>query len=110
MPKLLKPTDVNDALIRQAVDDLEIAVPIRSWEVVDGELVLHLAYSVEPARWSPPQKPGFAEKPGFSIPAGNLQRLTKKELQAIARAHNVPYDSRLLKGELVELLEEWRNP
>lgn len=104
---MLQPTDVNDALIRQAVDELEIGVPIRSWEVANGELVLHLAYSVEPARWSPAKKPGFAQEPGF-IPDGNLHRLKKKELQEIARARNVPQYQNLLKGELVELLEALR--
>ena len=111
----LKATDVNHATIRQAVDDLEIGVPVRSWEVRDGKLLLHLAYAREPAVWSPPgseeARPGSAgeEETGPPpIPDGNLDRLLKKDLQKLAHAHGVPHTYDLLKAELVAALEELR--
>ena len=108
---MLKQSDVNEALIRQAVDELEIGVPIRSYEVVDGRLVLHLAYTLEPAVWEPPAVGGHQQVPrpaNTPIPAGDLNRLRKPQLQELARIHGIAAWNRLRKGELVEALEGLR--
>lgn len=125
MPQL-KLTDINDALLRQAVDDLEIAVPIRAWDVVNGKLLLHLAYSPAPAVWEPPRPdestqttddgeresssvvPRAPSPSPSSIPEGDLSRLLKRDLQQLARARKMPEWKRLRKAELVERLEALR--
>ncbi len=47
---MVQASDVNEAVLRRAVDELEIDIPIQAWRVEDGQLVLVLAYGGE-ARW-----------------------------------------------------------
>jgi len=127
---MLELSDVNSALLRQAADELEIGVPIRAYEVVKGKLVLHLAYTLEPAVWEPPagRNPGSGGSDGRGgsrtaptaddappaagnvreIPAGDLNRLLKPALQALARSHSIPAWKRLRKAELVDALQALR--
>lgn len=127
---MLELSDVNSALLCQAVDELEIGVPIRAYEVVKGRLVLHLAYTLEPAVWEPPsgRNPGSDGPDGRGgsrtaptaddgrpaagnvreIPAGDLNRLLKPRLQELARSQRIPRWNRLRKAELVAALEDLR--
>lgn len=112
---MLKPNDVNEATLRQAVDDLEIGVPIRSWEVRDGKLYLHLAYSHAPAVWSPAAEAEEPPAPSQHVPTvdntpipDNLSRLLKSDLQTLARIYRIHRWSKLRKAELVAELEEIR--
>ena len=114
---MMRRDDVNMAMIQQAAEELEIAVPIRAWEVVDGELVLHLAYG-NVARWTPgngaarttgqPGRPWRFEeairKPGAALPpAGSLKKLRKQQLRNLALDWGFQSDSAYVnKAELVE--------
>ena len=116
---MLEHSDVNTALLRQAVDELEIGVPIRAYEVVNGRLVLHLAYTLEPAVWEPPDGRYGGSAPTANdtcppagndreIPAGELNELLKAELQELARSHGIPKWNRLRKADLISSLESLR--
>ena len=115
---MIQQADVNMAMIQQAAEELEIGVPIRSWRVDGGELVLELAYGGQ-ARWGvaagPPEAPAgkpwqFREeyrrgKAPRAIPDGDLSRHRKQILQNIAFSHGFQSDSDYVrKEELVEAL------
>lgn len=113
---MIQESDVNSAMLQQAAEELEIGVPIRSWRVEGGELVLSLAYGGE-ASWS---QGGSAEGPdgapwGFEaklrdadpapIPKGNLRRIKKQQLRLIALGWGYQTESLdPLKAEFVEAL------
>ena len=125
---MLKATDVNDALLRQAVDDLEIGVPIRSWDVVDGKLVFHLAYG-RVAVWPPGESVAVEEERVVltaphsgreyywtgrvhdePLPEGDLSRFNKDKLASMAGQCGLRYlsEHRLYKADYVDILTELR--
>lgn len=117
---MIRESDVNSAMLQQAADELEIAVPIRSWHVEDGELVLYLAYGGA-ARWrlGGENAPAIAAPDGVpwrferdlrddsprAIPDGDLGRLKKRELFLILMSWGYQTETlRPLKAEYVEAL------
>lgn len=118
---MIRASEVNDALIQHAASELEVGVPIRSWRVEDGELVLMLAYGGE-ARWTEGEKPApskaskaskpwrfveSARKEGALpvIPDGDLGKLRKRELELLLQAWGYQTETLApLKAEFVEAL------
>lgn len=121
---MIKPSEVNPALIQQAVDELEIGVPIRAWEVQNGELLLHLAYG-QVASWSGPneeeeedgRQEAASDRPWFfgeagrvddppTLPTGSLNQKTRQQLLNIALDWGFQSTSGYVrKAEIVEALE-----
>ena len=129
---MIRTSGVNEAMIQHAAGELEVGVPIRSWRVEAGELVLLLAYGGE-ARWKEAKKEEGRRKKGEgkrktapastpwrfdepacrqvgeknlrSIPDGDLSKLTKRELQLILLSHGYQTETlNPLKAEFVEAL------
>lgn len=118
---MIRERDVNSAMLQQAADELEIAVPIRSWHVRDGALVLRLAYGGE-AVWTL-QGNGGAGDAGPSgvpwrfvaelrdddptpIPGGDLEKIRKPVLGNILDSWGYQTETlRPLKAEYVQALE-----
>ena len=131
---MIRANDVNMAMIRQAAAELEVNVPIRAWEVVDGELVLHLAYG-RVARWKGPGdlrslgrattgrlartagESGTGERPwrfveanrkakAPPLPGGSLKKKTRQQLLNVALDWGFQSTSGYVtKAELVEALD-----
>lgn len=125
---MIRAADVNMAMIQQAAEELEVGVPIRAWEVQEGELVLHLAYG-SVARWAGPrdgnqgllgsgsQAPSKPSKPWRfvealreddprPVPSGSLKQKTRQELLNVAREWGFQSESAYVaKAEFVEALE-----
>ena len=93
----------ENAILRQAIHDLEPQVPIRSWQRDDDVLTLYLAdgrtirYDWRSRRSADLQIPD------------DLDDLLKAELQEIAKTHNIDGYSTMLKAELLQALEELRD-
>lgn len=127
---MIRTEDVNSAMLQQAAEELEIGVPIRSWRVEAGELVLSLAYGGE-AVWRPPGarrgkrkkdrartvpeklargRPWrFVEEQRDAtprpIPEGDLNKVKKQQLGLIALSWGYQTETLdPLKAELVEAL------
>ena len=105
----LRKEDVTPALLQDVAEQLEIGVPIRAWEVVNGRLVLHLAYN-QTATWPPEDTGESGGQPEVAlIPAGDLSKLRKTELLELAAAVGVEGRSSMLKADLVFVLTEVRS-
>ena len=111
---MIREEDVNGAMIQAAAEELEVGVPIRSWRVEDGQLVLCLAYGGE-VRWGDRAEEAeeedrpweFVEKFQASnlapIPKGDLEKLSKQKLQMLALQWGFQTKTlRPLKAEYVE--------
>lgn len=110
----LAPDTIDDATIQQAIDELNIGVPVRAYAVENGHLILHLAYGGK-AIWIPPElrpdpttgEPSPAALSAAPIPA-DLDALLKRDLQLLARLYAVPDWHVLRKPELIATLSERR--
>ena len=110
----LTAADITPALIRDVCDELEIAVPIRSWEITDdGRLRLRLAYSqvatwpARPDEEEPAAEPDSGELPTIPTTA-KLKKLTKDEMMDLAQAHDIPGRSSMRKAQLFMALDAKR--
>lgn len=103
---------VDEATIRQAIDELNIGVPVRACAVENGHLILYLAYGGK-ATWIPPElRPDpTTGRPSPSAPAipPDLDALLKRDLRQLARLHAVPDWNVLRKAELIAALAERRD-
>jgi hypothetical protein len=106
---------VDDAVIQQAIDELNIGVPVRGWTVRQGHLVLFLAYGGA-AHWIPPElrpDPTTGQASDAALSAApipdDLDTLLKRDLQLLAGLHAVPDWQVLLKAELIAALAALRD-
>ena len=102
---------VDDATLQQAIDELNICVPVRACAVENGHLILYLAYGGK-ATWIPPElrpdpETGEPSPAAPAIPA-DLHALLKRDLQQLARLYAVPDWHVLLKPDLIAALEQRR--
>lgn len=109
------PLDINtvdDATLQQAIDELNIGVPVRACAVENGHLILYLAYGGK-ATWIPPElrpdpETGEPSPAAPAIPA-DLHALLKRDLQQLARLYAVPDWHVLLKPDLIAALAAIRD-
>ena len=96
----------EQALLNQAIQDLEPQVPIRSWRRDENILTLYLADGrVIAYDWQ--ERQALAD--GVSVPAGDMSELTKDDLMSIAQDVDLHGRSSMTKAELVQALEELRD-
>lgn len=102
------PEQVDEqAILRQAIDDLNPQVPIRSWRREDNLLVLHLADGrTIHYDW---HEGAAANSAQTLIPEGNLAGHLKSDLQMVAQALGVDGWRDMLKADLIEALEALRD-
>lgn len=101
------PNQVDEqAILKQAIADLDPQVPIRSWRRNDNVITLYLADGRAIAYdWK--QRQALAE--GVTVYAGDLNELNKDALMQIAQDVDLPGRSTMTKADLVEALEELRS-
>lgn len=103
---------IDDATLQQAIDELNIGVPVRACAVENGHLILYLAYGGK-ATWIPPElrpdpETGQPSPAAPAIPA-DLHTLLKRDLQQLARLYAVPDWHVLLKPDLIAALAAIRD-
>lgn len=103
---------IDDATLQQAIDELNIGVPVRACAVENGHLILYLAYGGK-ATWIPPElrpdpETGQPSPAAPAIPA-DLHALLKRDLQQLARLYAVPDWHVLLKPDLIAALAAIRD-